>query len=140
MFARSSLQVAKGAPSRSALSCRSRAFSWNPLHAAPVLALSADQIPSVHVDFVPLMLGVVLSAIGAGAVAGEALFRVEKIDGKGDGAFANKSLKVGEVIIAERPLCIWPQVVLFTVLRRYRGLIQRCRESPSMMLTISLRR
>ncbi|GAA5898080.1 SET domain-containing protein [Sporobolomyces salmoneus] len=73
--------------------------------------LDASSIPSCGPQVLPLLFGVVL-ANTEDADEVEKLhtppWQVVSMSGKGFGAVAEKDLQLGEMLTAERPLCIWP--------------------------------
>ncbi|GAA5944284.1 hypothetical protein JCM10213_003212 [Rhodosporidiobolus nylandii] len=73
---------------------------------------AAGSIPSVAPDLLPLLFGVVLANAASEdgeeeRERGEWEVR-EGGGGEGVGAFAKRDVKMGELLIAERPLCVWP--------------------------------
>lgn len=75
--------------------------------------LTATHVPSVAGDLLPLVLGVVLAhaAIddeGDDDRLTQPPWKVESFGDKGSGAVAARDIARGERLIAERPLCIWP--------------------------------
>lgn len=75
--------------------------------------LAATHVPSVAGDLLPLVLGVVLAhaAIddeGDDDRLTQPPWKVESFGDKGSGAVAARDIARGERLIAERPLCIWP--------------------------------
>lgn len=74
------------------------------------LELASSHIPSISDGFLPLVLAVVLAATSTSDddEAPPSPWTVERTS-KGFGAFASRPIARGELLIAERPLCIWPQ-------------------------------
>ncbi|ORY57715.1 hypothetical protein BCR35DRAFT_309615 [Leucosporidium creatinivorum] len=75
------------------------------------LELASNSIPSISDSLLPIILAVVLASSSSqddDDNASSPPWRVEATS-KGFGAFATRQLQLGELLIAERPLCIWPQ-------------------------------
>ncbi|GAA5886933.1 hypothetical protein JCM6882_009390 [Rhodosporidiobolus microsporus] len=77
--------------------------------------LASSSIPSVSADLLPLLFAVVLAnAVTSDDEDAEAALHtppwtVRAADsGAGQGAFASRPIALGEMLIAERPLCVWP--------------------------------
>ncbi|GAA5962368.1 hypothetical protein JCM21900_005097 [Sporobolomyces salmonicolor] len=92
-----------------------RTFFWSSSSssaAAGATDLASSSIPQVSSDLLPLLFGVVLaSAVSSDDAEPEASppWKVESKGDKGYGAIAARDIAMGERLIAERPLCIWPQ-------------------------------
>ncbi|GAA5831694.1 hypothetical protein JCM11251_000796 [Rhodosporidiobolus azoricus] len=77
--------------------------------------LASSSIPSVSADLLPLLFAVVLAnAVTSDDEELEASLHSppwtvrSATDGAGLGAFASRDIGMGEMLIAERPLCVWP--------------------------------
>lgn len=93
-----------------------RTFFWSGSSTAGSKAtagvdLAATSIPHASEDVLPFLFGVVL----ANAADDDDVdklhsppWQVIAIPGKGFGAVAKQDLELGQLLIAERPLCIWP--------------------------------
>lgn len=93
-----------GAASSSATAAAAAAASAN---------LAANPVPSVAADLLPLVFGVVLAHAAIDEEGDDERLTsppwiVESFGGKGAGAVAARPIARGERLIAERPLCIWP--------------------------------
>lgn len=75
---------------------------------APLELLASNSIPSVSDSLLPVILAVVLAASASEDDERASPWRVEATS-KGFGAFATQELHRGDLLIAERPLCVWPQ-------------------------------
>lgn len=76
--------------------------------AAASANLAANHVPSVAADLLPLVFGVVLAHAAIDEEGDDERWKVESFGGKGSGAVASRPIERGERLIAERPLCIWP--------------------------------
>ncbi|GAA6005407.1 hypothetical protein JCM11491_003632 [Sporobolomyces phaffii] len=96
-----------------------QSFFWSSASSTSAAAgagvdLAATSIPHCGPDVLPYLFGIVL----ANAVAGlddedvdklhSPPWKVASMSAKGYGAVADKDLDLGDLLIAERPLCIWP--------------------------------
>ncbi|GAA5861632.1 hypothetical protein JCM1840_005214 [Sporobolomyces johnsonii] len=101
-------------PSPAVLALR-RTFFWSSSSssaAAGATDLASSSIPQVSSDLLPLLFGLVLAnAVSSDDQETEASppWKVESKGDKGYGAIAARDIAMGELLIAERPLCIWPQ-------------------------------
>lgn len=85
------------------------------------LTLGPQSIPHVAPDLLPVLFAILLSAIGSESLPDEDEDGNDTLHsppwtvtdfssaGKGFGAVAKRDLQPGERLIAERPLCVWPQ-------------------------------
>lgn len=110
-FARAASRATRTAAPRStptplAAAPRRRFWSSSAATEAP-LALASDSIPSISDSLLPVILAVVLAASNSDDETASP-WRVEATS-KGFGAFAARELRRGELLIAERPICVWPQ-------------------------------
>ena len=80
--------------------------------------LSADALPSITSDYTALLLGVVLSATTSPSEEIESFKVVESEAGKGYGVLATRRIDRGEIIISERPLCVWEQGLTIEIARK----------------------
>ncbi|GAA5982035.1 hypothetical protein JCM11641_004304 [Rhodosporidiobolus odoratus] len=84
--------------------------------------LGSNSVPSVSPDLLPLLFGIVLansvssprdddedsSAPQQDTSQPPPWYIKSSPNGEGLGAFASRDLSIGQLLIAERPLCIWP--------------------------------
>ncbi|SCZ96498.1 BZ3500_MvSof-1268-A1-R1_Chr8-2g10237 [Microbotryum saponariae] len=71
-----------------------------------------SEIPSIAPDVFPLLLAVLLTTLDEDDPSSSLTppwTVLPTSSGSGYGAFASSSLNLGQLLIAERPLCIWPQ-------------------------------
>ncbi|GAA5825054.1 hypothetical protein JCM10212_000139 [Sporobolomyces blumeae] len=91
-----------------------RSFFWS-----ASVDLAATSIPQVSQDLLPFLFGVVLANAATGLDEEDEAnggvkklhsppWNVVEMPGKGYGAVASSDLSLGQLLIAERPLCIWP--------------------------------
>lgn len=105
---------ASSASSSSAGAAASAAAAANAAHSTADLA--ASHVPSVASDLLPLVFGVVLAHAAiddqdenrSSSPPWTVRAAGDTPGAKGQGAFAARNLSRGERLIAERPLCIWP--------------------------------
>ncbi|GAA5872696.1 hypothetical protein JCM3774_005032 [Rhodotorula dairenensis] len=81
--------------------------------AAASANVAANHVPSVAADLLPLVFGVVLAHAAIDEEGDDERltwppWKVESFGDKGSGAVAARPITRGERLIAERPLCIWP--------------------------------
>ncbi|GAA5935793.1 uncharacterized protein JCM15063_001806 [Sporobolomyces koalae] len=81
----------------------------------PAVDLAATSIPHCGSDILPYLFGVVLANAATGLDDDDDVeqlhvppWTANTFDRKGLGAIASKDLELGSLLIAERPLCIWP--------------------------------
>ncbi|KPV72814.1 uncharacterized protein RHOBADRAFT_55493 [Rhodotorula graminis WP1] len=96
-----------------------RSFFWGSSSSSSSSASSAADLGSAHVpavapDLLPLLWGVVVSQAAYDDDQDEDQltsppWEVREFGDKGAGAVASRDIAMGELLIAERPLCIWPQ-------------------------------
>ncbi|KDE06233.1 hypothetical protein MVLG_03392 [Microbotryum lychnidis-dioicae p1A1 Lamole] len=106
-----------------------RAMAWKTTGAASAAASSStsslpflfpltstfSEIPSIAPDVFPLLLAVLLTTLDEDDPSSSSSSLtppwtvLPTSSGSGYGAFASSSLTLGQLLIAERPLCIWPQ-------------------------------
>lgn len=109
--------LARAATSRRALPRAVRASRrtfWSGTGGAVTTAASSASssgFPSISTDLAPFILALVLSQLDTedADADNEAPWTVRSSQDKGAGAFASRAISFGERLIAERPLCIWPQ-------------------------------
>ncbi|GAA5947674.1 hypothetical protein JCM3765_001028 [Sporobolomyces pararoseus] len=94
------------------ISAPRRSFFWSGSSgSSAAVDLAPTSIPHASQDLLPFLFGVVL-ANAADEDDVDKLhsppWKVTSMAGKGFGAVAEKDLELGELLIAERPLCIWP--------------------------------
>ncbi|GAA5988506.1 hypothetical protein JCM10908_003593 [Rhodotorula pacifica] len=92
--------------------------------AAASTSLAANHVPSVASDLLPLVFGVVLAHAAIDEEGDDERltsppWKVESFGGKGSGAVSTRPITRGERLIAERPLCIWPNNLSEEDARRY---------------------
>ncbi|SGY89646.1 BQ5605_C039g11761 [Microbotryum silenes-dioicae] len=78
------------------------------------LTSTFSEIPSIAPDVFPLLLAVLLTTLDEDDPSSSSSLTppwtvLPTSSGSGYGAFASSSLTLGQLLIAERPLCIWPQ-------------------------------
>ena len=95
-----------------------RSFFWGSSSSSAPASSAADlassHIPAVAPDLLPLLWGVVVYNAAADDDQDEDKltsppWEVREFGDKGAGAVASRDIAMGELLIAERPLCIWPQ-------------------------------
>lgn len=81
----------------------------------PLLDLASTSLPSIEPSFLPLLLAALLFSRDEEESQGSDLHKPPWIvqdqtsSGRGLGVVASRGLARGELLIAERPLCCWPQ-------------------------------
>ncbi|GAA5856639.1 hypothetical protein JCM9279_006016, partial [Rhodotorula babjevae] len=96
-----------------------RTFFWSggsssSSSASSAADLASSHVPAVAPDLLPLLWGVVVSQAAYDDDQDEDKltsppWEVREFGDKGAGAVASRDIAMGELLIAERPLCIWPQ-------------------------------
>lgn len=110
MFARHLRQSLRRATSSTASPPLRRTLFWS--STAPVATtLAATAIPSVAPTLLFPLLAAILLASDSEDLADDPPWTPTDMSaaGKGIGALASRQLERGELLIAERPLCVWPQ-------------------------------
>ncbi|KAK4056070.1 hypothetical protein OIO90_002801 [Microbotryomycetes sp. JL221] len=101
-------QLRVAAPSRPFWSSSSASTSV----AATATELGSNSVPHVSDTLLPIILAVVLASNATDDDEANANERVPwsvETTLKGQGAFASRQISRGELIVSERPVCIWPQ-------------------------------